>query len=256
MKNLFEYYFETNQLHFKYAKGRPAVEDREYHDYNEIVFFMEGKSFFISKNIQQKLTCGSIVIIPKEHFHQFCVSEPESYVRCILGFYEDKETQNIVRRTMNTIKIMDMPNKQIASIFKSLTEIAESNLSDDEKCIFVHGSLMQLLVYFKKCLSETISSNVILSPVVSRTLDIIDERYAEKLSVEDIAKQLFVSSSTLAHKFSKEMNIPIYQYITKRRLAEVNKLVRSGENISKAAQKSGFNDYSGFYRLYKKYYNK
>lgn len=254
MDNLFEYYIETDKLHFKYAKGRPAVEDREYHDYNEIVLFMEGKSFLISKNIQQRLTDNSIVIIPKEHFHQFCVSEPESYMRCILGFYEDSEIGNIVRDTMDTIKIIDAPNERILSIFKSLAEIVKSNLIDNEKSVFIYGSLMQLLVYFKKSISDTISSNVILSPVVNSALGIIDERYGENLSIKGIAKELFVSPSTLSHKFSKELNIPIYQYITKRRLSEAHKLIRAGETIGKAARKSGFNDYSDFYRLYRKYY--
>lgn len=254
MQNLFEYYIETDNFHFKYAKGKPAVENREYHDYNEIVFFMEGKSFLISKNIQQKLTHNSIVIIPQEHFHQFCVSNPESYVRCILGFYVTSEMQNIVRQTMNTIRVIDTPNEQIISVFKNLTDIVESKLTDDEKRIFIRGSLMQLLVYFKKCLSETIYSNIILSPAVSRALAIIDEQYTENLSIESIAKQLFVSPSTLAHKFSEEMNIPIYQYITKKRLSVAHKLIRQGESLNRAAQKSGFNDYSSFYRLYKKYY--
>lgn len=254
MKNLFEYYIETENFHFKYAKGKPAVEDREYHDYNEFVFFMEGKSYLISKNIQQELSPGSIIIIPKEQFHQFCVKESENYVRCILGFYETPEIQNVTNQTMNTIKILNMPNCQILTVFNNLIEIVKSNFGNEEKSIFIRGSLMQLLVYFKKQLSETICSNMNLSPIVSRTLALIDEHYTENISVKDIAQQLFVSYSTLTHKFSREMNIPIYQYITKKRLSEAHKLIMQGETFTYAAQHSGFNDYSCFYKLYMKYY--
>ena len=86
LENLFEYYLENDKFHLKYAKGDPAVKEQEFHDYNEFVFFIEGESYLISKNIQQDLAPGSIILIPKENLHQFCVSNPKTYVRCFLGF--------------------------------------------------------------------------------------------------------------------------------------------------------------------------
>ena len=80
------------------------------------------------------------------------------------------------------------------------------------------------------------------------------ENYTENLSVESIAKRLYISSSTLSHKFKKELRISVYQYITKKRLSAAHDLIRGGETLTNAALKSGFNDYSCFYRLYKKYY--
>lgn len=254
MKNLFEYYIETENFHFKYAKGKPAVENREYHDYNEFVFFIQGSSSLIAKNIQQKLIPGSIVIIPKQQFHQFCVTNSEDYTRCILGFYDTPQTKKLISQIMDTVKILNTPDIQILSIFKQMEKIIESDFSDEEKIIFIQGSLMQLLIYFKKYLSEAICSNINLSPIVSNALTFIDEHYKEYISVKNIANQLFASYSTLTHKFKKEMNISIYQYITKKRLAEAHKLIIEGKSYTFAAQNSGFSDYSCFYRLYKKYY--
>lgn len=256
MSNLFEYYIEADNFHFKYAKGKPAAESMEYHDYNEFVLFMRGKASFISKNIQQKLITGSIVMIPKEQFHQFFIEDNENYVRCILGFYEAHETEELVHQIMSTVKIFNTPNRIVFSVFEKMIEIVEGDLSDKEKALFVQGSLMQLLVYVKKYLSDTVCRNMNLSPLISRTLTAIDECYSENITVEDLARRLFVSYSTLTHKFKKEMNIPIYQYITKKRLAEAHKLIIQGEALTSAAQSSGFNDYSSFYRLYKKYYRK
>lgn len=254
MENLFEYYIETEKFHFKYARGKPAVEDREYHDYNEFVFFMQGSTSLIAKNIQQELVRGSIVIIPKEHFHQFCVKDSENYTRCILGFHDNSQISTIVSQIMDTVKILNTPNGQIISVFKQMMKIVESELSDEEKKLFIYGSLIQLLVYLKKYLSDAICNNVNLSPFVARTLAIIDEHYKDNIFVKDIANQLYISYSGLTHKFKEEMNIPIYQYITKKRLAEAHKLILDGKSAAYAAQNSGFNDYSCFYRLYRKYY--
>lgn len=254
MKNRFNFYIETDNVHLKYAKGEPTINGKEYHDYNEFVFFVSGKSFLISKDIQQELTPGSIIIIPKEHFHQFSVSESENYVRCILGFRETNDICNLSSELMDSIKIISKPDIKIVSIFEQLIEFSKSNLSDEEKKLSMHSSLVLLMIYLKLYPSKTILSNVTLSSTVSHALAIIDENYANNLSVQNIAEKLYVSPSTLAHKFRKEMNISLYQYITKKRLSVAHKLIGQGESLTISASKSGFNDYSCFYRLYKKYY--
>ena len=37
MENLFEYYIENENFHLKYAKGEPAIKEREFHQYYEFV---------------------------------------------------------------------------------------------------------------------------------------------------------------------------------------------------------------------------
>lgn len=254
MDNLFEYYIETDQLHFKYAKGEPAVKSQEFHDYNEFVFFLEGNSFLISKHIQQELTTGSMILIPKEQFHQFCVSQPESYVRCILAFRETPELAGLTREVMNTVKIISTPDARIRFVFDHLTEIIKSDLSHEEKALYLHSALIQLLIFLKTKPVTAVCRNTTLSPVVTGALSIIDEKYAEALSVEQLAGLLYVSPSTLAHKFSKELNISVYRYITKKRLSAAHALIQQGESLLNAAAGCGFRDYSCFYRLYQKYY--
>ena len=256
MGKLFEYYIETDELHFKYAKGEPAVKGQEFHDYNEFLFFIdnEGKNFFISKNIQKDLAKGSLVFIPKEHFHQFCVETPESYVRCVLGFRETSEISELASEIADAIRVIEVPEERIVCVFENIIEMVKSKLSDNEKAMFIKASLIQLLIYLKQQHSGIISKSIHLSQIVKQAIDMIDEQYAKCLTVESIAQKLYVSPSTLSHKFSKELNISVYKYITKKRLAEANKLIRQGSSATNAAIQSGFSDFSCFYRLYKKYY--
>lgn len=256
MKNLFEYYIENNDLHLKYAKGEPAVKNREFHDYNEIVLFIDGTSFFLSKNIQQKLSPKNIVLIPKEHFHQFRVEKPENYTRCILGFRTTYGTSKLISEVMDGVKIISEPDTNIISLFEQLTEIIKSDLSYEEKIMYINSSIIQLLIHLKQNSSVMINKNINLSAIVIQAISLIDEKYAEKLSVQKIADQLYVSPSTLAHKFKKEMNMSVYQYIIKKRISVANQLIEQGEYLYNAALKSGFNDYSAFYRINKKYIDK
>ena len=116
--------------------------------------------------------------------------------------------------------------------------------------------MIQLLIFLRQYTSTEITQNINLSPVIQRAIAYIDENYMHKITVETVAKHLYVSPSSLAHKFRKELNIPIYQYISKKRILSVQKLVESGETYIDAAVKSGFSDYSCFYRIYKKYYHR
>lgn len=254
MEDLFEYYIETDDYHLKYAKGEPAVKNQEFHDYNEFVYFIGGKSLLVSKNIRQELTTGSIVMIPQEQFHQFFVSQPEEYVRCILGFRKTPENHRLISEVMKAIKVIAVPDKNVSAEFQNLIEIIKSELSREEKEMYIQSSLIHLLIYLKLHPYETANKSTDMSPVISKALDLIDEKYADNLTVESIAGQLYISPSTLSHKFKKELNISVYQYITKKRLSVANNLIHRGEPLTSAALNSGFNDYSCFYRLYKKYY--
>lgn len=256
MDGLFEYYFEDGGIHLKYAKGEPAVKEQEFHDYHEFVFFISGRSYIISKNIQQELLPGSIVIIPREQYHQFVVSEPDEYVRCILGFREDGELRGLIGEVMDTVKIIEKPEERVLIAFGELIEAVKGDMEQKEKLLFLKATLVRILVYLRENTSSVISQSISLSPVVRQALGIIDKNYAEPISVENIAEQLYVCPSTLAHKFRNELNISVYQYITKKRLFEARYRIEKGEDASKAASACGFSDYSCFYRLYRKFYGK
>lgn len=253
MEHLFEYYIQNDDFHFKYAKGEPSVKNREFHNYHEFVFFMEGEAYFISKNIQQELLPGSLILIPQDAFHQFCVTNPCKYKRCILGFHATPEILSLIDEIMTEVKIVLMPAKRILRLWESIIETVTGDLSEEIKQLFIRASLIQMLVYMKQGLTGEITQNLNISPLVQQALSYIDLHYTQKITVESIAGQLYVSPSTLAHHFKKELNIPIYQYISKKRILSVHKLVEAGESYAKAAVDSGFNDYSCFYRIYKKY---
>lgn len=255
MEDLFVHYVETSDLYFKYAKGEPSLKGREFHDFHEFLLFLEGEAYFVSENIQQELPQGSIVLIPSERFHQFRIKDPLKYKRCVIGFYETPEISELIRRVMSDVKIICNPDKRINELYDNLINIVKSEIDDKTKKLYIKASVIQFLVYFDQMFTTQITYNINVSPVVQQAMIYIDKNYAEKLTVESIAKRLYTAPSTLAHKFSKELGITIYQYISKKRMLSVNRMVKEGESYAEAAVKSGFCDYSCYYRMYKKYYS-
>lgn len=74
----------------------------------------------------------------------------------------------------------------------------------------------------------------------------------EKISLQETCNRFFVSQSTITHLFHRKLGVSFYKYITQRRLTEAKNLMREGMPLEKIAVKVGFDDYSTFYRAFKK----
>ncbi len=254
MDSTFEYYIRTDAMHMKYAKGAPSAVGREFHDYSEFLLFLDGNARLVSKNIQQTLVPGTLVAIPKGEFHQFIVTEHERYRRCIIGFRETEELAPLLRDVMREVRVLIRPSRRIVSLFEELIETICTPLSETEKQMYLGAALVRLLILCKRDFEDSVSSNINISPEVRAAIELIDLHFTEPLTVGEIAQRIHVSPSTLSHKFSSELNISVYRYLSKKRLAAAHERIQNGELFAVAALGSGFRDYSCFFRMYRKYY--
>ncbi len=251
--NNFEYYIETPTFHCKYAKGKPAVSGREFHEYDEIVMFLGGSVKFVSKEIQTDLKPLDIIWISKEQFHQFIVAKEDSYTRLIVAIKKDSPLISILRNMIDGVFITNQ-NDNTKNIFNNLISAMTSPYSEKEKHLLLDALITQLVFERKKVESVCIKSVSDPSSIISRAISYIDANLNHSLSVKKIAYELHVSESTLSHKFKKELHISVYHYITEKRLSVARQYVSSGYSIGSAVILSGFKDYGNFYRICKSRY--
>ena len=249
----FEYYIEENDFYCKCAKGKPAVNGQEFHDYDEFVMFLGGNAHFIAEDVQATLTPNDLIWVPREHFHQFIVSDPTSYIRCIVAIKKSSPLYPLLSMTTNHVSV-GRPNEKAQSIFSDIINAMTSSLVYDEKILLLRALITQLT--FEKKQHGAISSASIstTSALVSNAISYIDANLDNNLTIQKIASYLYVSESTLSHRFHKELNISIYHYITKKRLSMVRQYVSNGYSIGQAAILSGFNNYASFFRVCKSHY--
>ena len=251
---MFEYYVTAGNCHLKYAKGRPAVTGREFHSYDEIVLFLEGNAQLVSKNIQLQLTPGSMILIPREQFHQFVVTDHPSYTRCILGFGDAPQMEPLVRQIMTEVMVLPTPPTQAKAVFETLIQAVQKELPPAEQQLLLQSAVTQLLLVQKLSRGDAIRRYVTVSATTQEALQHIDSHLDCELRLDTIAQTLGVSVSTLSHRFRKDLSISVYRYISEKRLSAVRQYIQQGIPLAAAAAKSGFKDYSGFFRLYKSHY--
>lgn len=255
MPDFFERIITSDNFHFRFACGNSLFHGEEFHDHDEIIYYMGGGARFISKNVQAELTPGSIVFVPRETFHQFVYHDEDNYLRCIFQFHGEGELSSFVKRVVGETRVVHNSNENVASIFNMLISASDIQLSAFEKENLLSSAFSQLIMEHRLYgwKDENTKS---FSSITAGALKYIEKNYSVNLSLADIASSQHVSVSQLSHTFKRDLAISVCKYINEMRLSKVRELVKDGTSLSHAAYLCGFKDYSSFFRFYKNKYGK
>ena len=88
---------------------------------------------------------------------------------------------------------------------------------------------------------------------LSSVIDFIEERYAENISLKDLAMQCYLCPSYFIREFKKKYNVSPYQYLINKRLLKAEELVRSHDlTVKDICIQVGYEDISSFSKLFKR----
>lgn len=120
----------------------------------------------------------------------------------------------------------------------------------------VVGNTIQLLVHLHRAvLDKTAQLPTAEKPeLLDRVLAYVESRLSQKITLADVARQFFVSESTISQTFRKKMGVSFYRCVTQRRLIAAKLLIAEGMLLEFVGQQVGFADYSTFYRAFKQEY--
>ena len=254
MEKTFVKFAKYEQILFKYAKGNLNVYGKEVHPFNEILLFLKGDATFLSEKYKVKLKTPSLIVIPRESFHQFILKNEEDYLRCVFNFPDLDNLKSEIDALFDEIKIIE----NVDSFSLLLIDNLRNQIKENEQNlpILLKSTLDLLILTLAK--NEVVPSNTEprqSGQLIARIIQQIGNCYLENPKLEDIAKSMYISVSNLTHIFKKEMGISVHRYINEKRLIHAHNLILSGVSPNIAAQSSGFRDYSTFVRAYKKMFD-
>lgn len=248
MTDLFENYIHDENILFKHAQGISSRSGREFHPFYEIIYFLGGEAEFISETLRLRLQPETLIVIPKETYHQMIIyGDQQQYHRCLLQFTTDSPVPESIYHDLSDVAVI-RGDWEINYLFKKLIDAASAPAPEAS----LPQAVLVLLLTSLKAKSEIAVRNTIQNHVVRQAIEHINRNISQPLLLPDIAEACNVSVSTLSHIFKKEMNIGLHQFIIKKRLINVHHRIASGQPATAAALECGFHDYSGFYKQYKK----
>ncbi len=117
----------------------------------------------------------------------------------------------------------------------------------------VSATNIMIMCIHKLILEQSIK--LLTEPVLEKITQHIEKNLAEPITIHTICKHFFISKNKLYKMFLQHYNITVQKYITLKRLARAEALLKeSSDSVAIISEKVGFNDYNNFIKLFKKQY--
>ena len=91
------------------------------------------------------------------------------------------------------------------------------------------------------------------NPLISGVLVFLNKNFRKNISVSLVAAEFNIDKSYLSHLFAEHVGMPLWSYVIYKRLNFFNDLICKNCSVKEAFLTAGFQNYSNFFRLYKKY---
>ncbi|MCR5733714.1 MAG: AraC family transcriptional regulator [Lachnospiraceae bacterium] len=238
------------------------------HPYYEFYFFMEGHAEMIVGDNHYIPSCGDIIIVQPGMPHGVKVRDFDiPYRRFVLwiseAFYSGLQSssddysyvaENAVRYDRHRIHTEQIVfNSILAKLFSMVEEMKGSRFGKKTR---LDLSLSDLVFSINRISHEQQEEVPVSSETLYQSIcSYIEQHIDEDLSLDNIAGHFFLSKFYISHVFKENIGISIHQYIKKKRLQLCHDAIVGNLPITEVCQTYGFDDYSSFYRAFKKEYD-
>lgn len=267
------YDIKNGQLSFEHiVTDNPLNNDFKIHihDYYEIYYFISGNiSFYIEgKNISIKK--GDLLVVNSRELHKPCIcgNSKEPYERIVIHFkpeyvyFLNTKGYNLcncfeMRKLgcFNKFSREDIEKYEINKEMKDMEYYFKKDLA--ESSIMVFTIFTQMLIRLNKIYLNMeypifrVAENDV-NKKVQLILNYINNNLSEKITLDMLQKKFFINKYYMCHIFKKSTGFTIQKYIIYKRLIKARELLSKGVPVMQVSSLVGFNDYSNFYRLFKK----
>ena len=232
-----------------------------YHDFHKVIIFLSGKAAYHIEGKAYYLKPWDILLVNRHAIHKPEIDFSVPYERFVLWIRDDIKSTELLRcfqkaidRSYNLIRLDSDSQEKLKQLLYEL----EAALKDEKFGSELLGSALftQFMVYVNRIFLEKQyiydARSYSSDSQIEELLRYINHNLTEDLSIETLARKYYLSKYHMMRKFKEETGYTIHNYIISKRLLLARTKISKGTPILKAAQLSGFSDYTTFSRAYKK----
>ncbi len=244
------YYSETS---------RPNV-DVHVHDCCEIFLSLSDANGFLIDDKFYKVSENDLFLLNNFQAHKVNPFIGKKFVRYSLHVHPDflyANSMGDVRLTKyfyavdkpDVIKLTNDERDELVKLFKSLT--VDYGYADD---IYKRLRAIEIVLQTINLCDKHVKAQPHLNQdaPLNSALKFINENFTNQITLQDVAKNSFLSVNRLCGLFKEYLSTTVIKYVTSKRISYAKKLLAEGKNVTQTAFESGFNDYANFIRTFKK----
>lgn len=236
-----------------------------YHDFHKIIVFISGKVTYHIEGKAYHLKPRDILLVSQGAIHKPEIDPSVPYERYIFWIRDDLSCQELNTcfqkandRSFNLVRADSALQERLKDLLPEIEQTLQNTHFGDP--ILKDALFTQFMIYINRIFLRTSSSPdkkaYSSDTQVEQLLKYINRNLSENLSIDQLAERFFFSKYHMMRKFKNETGYTIHNYITSKRLLMARSLISQGMPVMKAAQASGFHDYTTFVRAYKKQFGK
>ena len=250
---------EFRLFHIKDQTGQEF--SYHYHDFHKVVIFLSGKVTYHIEGKAYHLKPWDILLVNRHAIHKPEIDFSVPYERFVLWIRDDLAQTDLLRcfqkaidRSFNLIRLDSGTQEKLKQLLYEL----EAALKDEKFGSDLLGTALftQFMVYVNRIFLEKQyiydTRSYSSDSQIEELLRYINHNLTEDLSIETLARKYYLSKYHMMRKFKEETGYTIHNYIVSKRLLLARTQIAEGTPVLKAAQLSGFSDYTTFSRAYKK----
>lgn len=264
-----EFPFQISEVELTPQNSRPGT--RHWHSYFEITCVLEGKGNYFVNGHEYTMEEDDIIIFNNVEPHGWkllggnmrllvMIFSPE-FVAQKMSVFDTEYLKPFVERGSNfknRVGREDEVNREIRAGIQEIYQ--EWQERKDGYPLMIKANVLRILTMLIRTYQDESKSSEMLREKkaamkrLEQAFAYIEEHYCEKITLEEVASSVYMSSNYFSSYFRKVTNISFSDYVTRMRIKHARELLREGKgNVTEIAMECGFNNISNFYRLYKKH---
>ena len=241
----------------------PNTENLTIHAHTgyELYYFLRGEGYYTVEGNHYLLTPGTILLIRDGETHMPHIRPTQPYERIAVHFPADylagedaALTALFQNRPLGVNNCYPPETADMDYLRATLLRLCTPANTHAERHIraYLIPVLYELAEHRGKNAHLTPPPARPHDPLVIEIIDFINSHLTEEFSLEDLSQRFFFSKSHINKVFRAETGSSVWDYVVVKRLLYARSLLHSGITAAGAAARSGFSDYSSFYRLYRR----
>lgn len=251
-----EYGFEEKGIHFRLAfdikrTSQVYSKEKNWHEDPEIQFCTEGGGLVLLDGEKYEFSEGDAVIINSNVIHYTSAEESIKY-DCIIVSADYCRKMGIDFAKLDFKPIVN--DEEIRLIFEKMREI--SNKKTALRTAKLNQAILQLLILITEKYSvEKTDDNFKNKKFenIKSAIKYIRENHNKKLTLDEIAKNVFMDKFTLCREFKKITSQTVVENINRYRCLKASEFLSEGNTVAETAELCGFENLSFFTKTFKRY---
>jgi len=234
--------------------------DLHYHEYYELVIFLEGNVRYICESSVYVPQYGDVILVPPGQLHMSVLQGNRTRYRRHV-FYLTQDAFDGARcgalsellKKFTKVRFLCVPEREafgeMIGLLERLSGILGGEVESMERALGF-GYTVQLFYLLNRCAAPTEERKQQLPEPIRHIKEYVDSHITEFSTVNEVAEALFYSREYISRAFKRYFHTTVSDYIRKRRIAMARELIAAGVPLIEVCYRIGFGNMSTFIRSF------